>query len=343
MAVTRKLSLKKVNNDMRRSLEMNKVRQSIDQHSTDNSETFNAQENYVLIRLSGWRISLKSLSRHFKSMLLHEKAQALAHQKSADAPRNPSGNDNDLAFQSDSWANKFLGSLASSQKEIASSHTAIAEAYTSQIILPLRELRRQVKSLHSEIVVEKVQGDKERQKDLQSVKSLHKCYTNSLQYFTHYKTISAAPSGTPKLDKDNINDPWIVQFALKKQIREVNARHAIRVKKAKATIARYIEFEASIFSQLKTILAPLHTKSNSSVFGSIRQNAYAHIASSISSMDPKAEWAAFDLHYDGFVKREEPRMDDGMENLDDPKAKVIMEGSVHRPKNIPKGWLVCHF
>lgn len=227
-----------------------------------------------------------------------------------------------------------MAGLATSQREIGKSHQGIADAYASEIITPIRELKTQVKGFIRELSSEKAIMDKERKTDTTRIKSLHKSYSNSLLYFTNYKTINKG------IDKERINDPWIIKFSLAKAISEASTRHVERVKQTKATIERYMKFEQSIFEQLKSILAPLHTKAKGPL-GQLRADAFSQISSVISSMDHKADWQTFTSHYDDFVKNSEPSPDEGINDLDDPKAKIIMQGKAYRPKSIPKGWKEC--
>jgi hypothetical protein len=186
--LTRKLSTKKIKQnvgDARRSMDMGRIRDSIDVSRTDD---FTIPENYLLIRLQGWRVMLKALGSHFTSMANHERSIASGMDRASSAPRMPES-DNRLAFISDSFANTLMGALGDSQKEMSISHNAIAEAYSTKIIEPLREIKGQVKALYREFCTERTVVEKERSKDSAEIKALHSSLTKSLQYFSVNKGI----------------------------------------------------------------------------------------------------------------------------------------------------------
>jgi hypothetical protein len=107
-------------------MDLGRIRDSIDCRT----EEFTSPENFLLIRLQGWRVMLKSLGSHFTTMSAHEKSIAqgmkyfnsLGMERASTAPRMPES-DNSLAFQTDSFANSLMASLSESQKDISTAHS----------------------------------------------------------------------------------------------------------------------------------------------------------------------------------------------------------------------------
>ena len=109
----------------------------------------------------------------------------------------PDSADSTMAFQVDSFANSLLTSLQESKNDIAKSHSITnnifnlfilldskAEAYTTMIVEPLYQIKGQVKAEYNEIFDVRALVEKERNKDAQDIKDLHKALQTSLQYFT---------------------------------------------------------------------------------------------------------------------------------------------------------------
>jgi hypothetical protein len=98
---------------------MGRVRDSVDVSRTDD---FTSPENYLLIRLQGFRVMLKALGSHFASMAAHERSIAQGMEQASKTPRMPES-DNGLAFQPESFANSLMVALGESQKEMSNSHS----------------------------------------------------------------------------------------------------------------------------------------------------------------------------------------------------------------------------
>lgn len=115
---------------------------------------------------------------------------------------------------------------------------------------------------------------------------------------------------------------------------EARARHVLRVEKSKAAISRFIAFEESIYSELKTTLLPL---GDASAIGSIRKDAFAPIMLLLASMDPKKDFETFTTRYSDFHSNTEPLPDRDVTNLDHPLVQIIIEGPIEKPKTSPIG------
>jgi hypothetical protein len=91
---------------------------------------------------------------------------------------------------------------------------------------------------------------------------------------------------------------------------------------------------------MKAVLATL-SASNATPLSKVRASSYTDtIQKAIGSMNQSKDWGLFTKHYNDFVKNDEPDVDVGIDNLDDPKATILMQGKIQRPRALPVGMIM---
>lgn len=70
----------------------------------------------------------------------------------------------------------------------------------------------------------------------------------------------------------------------------------------------------------------------------MRASSYTEtIQKAVSSMNQSKDWGLFTKFYKDFPKNDEPAVDAGIDNLDDPKAAILIQGKMQRPRAVPVG------
>ncbi|KAJ3384330.1 hypothetical protein HDU92_003632 [Lobulomyces angularis] len=325
------MSLRRKSSTIRRSITLERNHSSIH----DPTIKIILPESYILLRCAGWRSVLKSIIHTLKDMVKAERALAASHDKILKT--NFQTKERELAFQQESWANKIISEIQISQAQISKSHSSLADSYENSLILPLRNIKIQVKKLIDEVTSSKQKREKERQKEKENLQFALKNLKTAVSLFNGNKE----NRGDFNFKKE---DPWLLQFAFRAALETASKGQKKRKDQSTEELNNYVTFEEGILNQFKGIFSVLH-KSSSLAHGSLRTSNFSNIADVVSSIDPKKEWASFVKQYNDFPKNSEPSLEsvDNTELLNDPLLKLVKQGKLQRPKALLKGWKDCHY
>ncbi|KAJ3073052.1 hypothetical protein HDU98_002321 [Podochytrium sp. JEL0797] len=266
-------------------------------------------------RARGWKDLVGTLKHHFARLAEAEKAQTktLADNQKEWAKPAPL---REHAFGEQSGITNLATVFKQDTTTEVAQHRALHESLEHQTVPALEAMFQSLKRKLAVLDREQRERNKERSKD-----------KSNLMKAQHVLAMSLSYAQRPGTDALQHGDPWIANFAVKKQLAAAKIRNTIRNEALENIKSDFKVFEANLIRELKVIL--LGVTSLSEI---IAQSAdhLAGIENMLDGFDAEVEWDAFcveQLDKSGGLAMFET---DEYPGHDDPLIGVIYEGSMSR-------------
>lgn len=255
----------------------------------------------------------------------------------------------------------MVEALRSSQTNISSAQTCIAEFYETRIIPSLQCILQDIRQWQQDISTESNRREKEALRDLDLVHSARKSVHNVLPVWTERMKQDGDQSansggGGFTISIGRVEDPWLLYLGVKASIKvavdKINSRNASSTEE----ITTYASFEEALIKNFKTVISSLSTStpstttsssSSSTPVNEVRTKMFSQFYAAIDALNHGVEWKLYTSYHGHLMKNssesvDSPALADSF--TDEPLCKVLKEGILQRPADFSEeGWKESYF